>query len=135
MNNLNSVLLEGDLTRDPLFRQTPRGKSTVTFPIASDRYYKGENGLEKEVGYFDIEAWGKLADACNNQGRKGRSVRVVGRLRQDRWNGADGKTHTRVFIVAEHVEFRPQSQCDVNGEDSPDSEGYEEIPESEALIA
>jgi len=107
MNNLNSILIEGNMAGDPLSRQTPRGKSAVAFTVASSRYYRGENGLEKEVSYFDIEAWGKLADACNSQGRKGRGVMVVGRLRQDRWNGADGKTHARIVIVAEHVEYRP----------------------------
>jgi len=39
-------------------------------------------------------------------------VRVVGRLKQDRWNGADGKSHSRITIVAEHVEFRPEFKKD-----------------------
>jgi len=63
--------------------------------------------MEKEVGFFDVEAWGKLAEACSNHGRKGRGVRVVGRLKQDRWVGTDGKNHAKVAIVAEHVEYRP----------------------------
>jgi single-strand DNA-binding protein len=41
-------------------------------------------------------------------GHKGRGVRVVGRLRQYRWNGSDGKIHACVVIIAEHVEFRPE---------------------------
>jgi single-strand DNA-binding protein len=49
-----------------------------------------------------------LAENCYNLGRKGRGVRVVGRLKQDRWPGQDGKNHSRVMIVAEHVEFRPE---------------------------
>jgi single-strand DNA-binding protein len=80
-------------------------------------------------------AWGKLADACGANGRKGRGVRVVGRLRQDRWDGADGKTHTRVVIVAEHVEFRPQSQSKAGAEGSPESESCGEAPELEACTA
>jgi single-strand DNA-binding protein len=63
--------------------------------------------MEKEVGFFDVETWGKLANACANHGRKGRGVRVVGRLKQDRWTGSDGKSHNRIAIVAEHVEYRP----------------------------
>jgi single-strand DNA-binding protein len=31
----------------------------------------------------------------------------VGRLKQDRWTSSDGKPHSKVTIVAEHVEFRP----------------------------
>jgi single-strand DNA-binding protein len=106
MNNLNSVLIEGNMVRDPLIRSTPKGTQVCNFSIASNRYYRQDSNMEKETGFFDIEAWGKLADACGNHGRKGRGVRVVGRLKQDRWTGNDGKTHNKVAIVAEHVEYR-----------------------------
>ena len=106
MNNLNSVLIEGNMVRDPLVRSTPKGTPVCNFSIASNRYFHQDSTLEKEVGFFDIEAWGKLADSCGNQGRKGRGVRVVGRLKQDRWTGNDGRNHAKVSIVAEHVEYR-----------------------------
>jgi single-strand DNA-binding protein len=107
MNNLNSILLEGNLVRDPLLRATPKGTSVCTFTLASNRFFRQDAGMEKEVSFFDVETWAKLAEHCYNQGRKGRGVRVVGRLKQDRWSGSDGKAHSRVAIVAEHVEFRP----------------------------
>ena len=107
MNNLNSILIEGNMVRDPLLRTTQKGTSVCNFTIASNRFYRQDSNLEKEVGFFDVEAWGKLADACVSHGYKGRGVRVVGRLKQDRWTGNDGKNHTRVAIVAEHVEYRP----------------------------
>jgi single-strand DNA-binding protein len=109
MNNLNSILIEGNLVRDPLYRTTPKGTHVCTFTLASNRYFKQDSGFEKEVGFFDVETWSKLADTCYDQGRKGRGVRVVGRLKQDRWNGPDGKPRTKISIVAEHVEFRPES--------------------------
>jgi single-strand DNA-binding protein len=110
MNNLNSILIEGNLVRDPKFTTTIKGTPLCTFSIASTRYFKRSGGeLEKEVSFFDIETWSKLAQQCENMGHKGRSVRVVGRLRQDRWNGPDGKIHTQVVIIAEHVEFIPES--------------------------
>jgi single-strand DNA-binding protein len=108
MNNLNSILIEGNLVRDPLLRSTPKGTPVCSFTLASNRFFKQDSGLEKEVGFFDVESWSKLAEHCYNQGRKGRGVRVVGRLKQDRWNGSDGKPHSRVAIVAEHLEFRPE---------------------------
>jgi single-strand DNA-binding protein len=108
MNNLNSILIEGNIVRDPLYRTTPKGTHVCTFTLASNRYFKQDSGFEKEVGFFDVETWSKLADTCYEQGHKGRGVRVVGRLKQDRWNGADGKPRTRISIVAEHVEFRPE---------------------------
>jgi single-strand DNA-binding protein len=108
MNNLNSILIEGNLVRDPMFRSTAKGTSLCTFSLASNRFYKQESGLEKEVSFFEVETWAKLAENCRTLGRKGRGVRVVGRLKQDRWNDAEGKPHSKVSIVAEHVEFRPE---------------------------
>jgi len=112
MNNLNSLLIEGTLTKDPVFRQTAKGTAVCNFSLASNRFYKQDTGMEKEVSFFDVETWSKLAEACHEKGRKGRGVRVVGRLRQDRWNGTDGKTHSKIVIVAEHVEFRPEFKKD-----------------------
>jgi single-strand DNA-binding protein len=112
MNNLNSILIEGNLVRDPLYKTTPRGVQVCTFSLASNRYYRQDGNMEKDVGFFDVETWSKLAESCYNLGHKGRGVRVVGRLKQDRWIGTDGKNHSRVRIVAEHVEFRPEFKRD-----------------------
>jgi single-strand DNA-binding protein len=108
MNNLNSILIEGNLVRDAVLKSTPKGVPVCSFTIASNRYHKKDEGFDKEVGFFDIESWGKLAEACFNKGKKSSGVRVVGRLKQDRWNSTDGKKHFRIKIVAEHVEFRPE---------------------------
>jgi single-strand DNA-binding protein len=108
MSNLNSILIEGNLVREPLLRSTPKGTSVCTFNLASNRFFKQDTGLEKEVSFFEVETWAKLAEICYNLGKKGRGVRVIGRLKQDRWNGSDGKAHSKISIVAEHVEFRPE---------------------------
>jgi single-strand DNA-binding protein len=135
MNNLNSVLIEGNLVRDPMTKTTPKGYQVCNFAIASNRYFRQESNLEKETGFFDVEAWGKLADTCSNQGRKGRGVRVVGRLKQDRWTGIDGKNHSRISIVAEHVEYRADfkkvddtaSEAENLFEEKPALEIFEEL--------
>jgi single-strand DNA-binding protein len=110
MNNLNSILIEGNLVRDPVFNTTPKGTPLCTFTLASNRFFKQDGGadFEKEVSFFDIETWAKLAESCYNLGHKGRGVRVVGRLKQDRWTGSDEKAHSKIVIIAEHVEFRPE---------------------------
>ncbi len=107
MNSLNSILIEGNLVRDPAIHTTPKGTQVCTFSVASNRFFKQDSGTEREVSFFDIEAWSRLAESCTTMGKKGRGVRVVGRLKQDRWVGLDGKQHAKVKIVAEHVEFRP----------------------------
>jgi len=142
MNNLNSILIEGNLVRDPLLRSTPKGTQVCTMSLASNRYYKQDTGFEKEVSFFEIQTWARLAEACFNKGRKGRGVRVVGRLKQDRWNGADGKLHSRISIVAEHVEFRPDFKKNENAKPveqktTVDSEDYldEEIDDPVLAMA
>ena len=108
MNSLNSILVEGNLVRDPSLSQTPKGTQVCTFSVASNRYYKVDNESQKEVSFFDVEVWSKLALACSENLKKGRGVRVVGRLKQDRWADAEGKNHSRIKIVGEHVEFKPE---------------------------
>ena len=111
-------MIEGNLVRDPMFRSTAKGTALCTFCLASNRFYKQESGLEKEVSFFEVETWAKLAENCKTLGRKGRGVRVVGRLKQDRWNDAEGKPHSKVSIVAEHVEFRPEFKSAENQAES-----------------
>ena len=129
MNNLNSILIEGNLVRDPLFRSTAKGTPLCTFSLASNRFYKQDSQLEKEVSFFDVETWAKLAENCSNLGYKGRGVRVVGRLKQDRWTDNEGKPHSKIMIVAEHVEFRPDFKK--GGKKAEDSAVETEASDSE----
>ena len=110
MNSLNSILLEGNLTRDPESKTLATGSQVCNFTVASDRFYRQNENTEKEVSFFDVEAWARLGIACTENLKKGRGVRVVGRLKQDRWTDPEGKTKSRVLIVAEHVEFKPVRQ-------------------------
>ena len=108
MNNLNSVLIEGNMVRDPLTK-VPIGEveEVCSFTIANNQFFKNKDGeLEKEVSFFAIEAWGKLGEKAMQEGKKGRGCRVVGRLRQDRWNDSEGRPHNCVVIKAEHIEYR-----------------------------
>lgn len=114
MNNLNSILIEGNLVRDPTLRSTPKGTQVCTMTLASNRFYKQDSGFEKEVSFFDVESWARLAETCGSKGKKGRGVRVVGRLKQNRWTNPDGKTQSKISIIADHVEFRPEFKKDTS---------------------
>lgn len=135
MNSLNSILVEGNLVRDPEAKTLPSGNQVCDFTLASNRVYKNnEEGFEKEVSYFDVEAWSRLGSSCAQNLKKGRGVRVVGRLKQDRWVDPEGKPRARVKIVAEHVEFKAQKQ----GEKKPDEEeqavAQEEVEETASVF-
>ena len=93
MNQLNSIIVEGNVVRKPEILKTTSGFKICKIPIAVNRFYKNQNGEGvNEVSYFDIETYKTLADACEKNCDKGRGMRVVGRLKQNRWKSADGKT-------------------------------------------
>lgn len=137
MNSLNSILLEGNLTRAPEVRQLPRGSTVCQFTVASNRFYKSGDNMEKEVSFFDVETWSGLAERCGGELDKGRGVRVVGRLKQDRWVDPEGQNRSKVKIVADHVEFKPVFARDnddaaeavlVGSPEMGDSDGEDESP-------
>ena len=123
MSNLNSVLIEGNLTRDPELKTLPSGTPTCTFGIATNRYYKVQGEKKQEVSYFDVEVWSKNAENCSQYLKKGSGVRVVGRLKMDSWTGEDGGRKTKVKIVAEHVEFKPSFGARRDKKDAQGSSG------------
>jgi single-strand DNA-binding protein len=134
MNNLNSVILEGNLVRDPDANLTPKGIPVCKFALACNRYYKQDGIRQNEVSYFDVEVWSRVAEACEKHLKKGRGVRVVGRLKQDRWTDDEGQSHFKVKIVGEHVEFKSQytaSSGPGDGNESEDSveESFDEMTE------
>ena len=92
MNNLNSIILEGNLVKTPELYKTSKGTSLCHLSVAVNRWYKSVSGdMQKEVSFFDVDAWSKLAETVNELGTKGRGVRVVGRLKQERWIDVNGK--------------------------------------------
>ena len=107
MNNLNSILLEGNLAREPELRYTPQGTPVCTLVVASSRSYKVAGERTEEVSFIESTTWGKLATVCAEYLHKGRGVRVVGRIKQERWEDPDGNARSKVVITAEHVEFQP----------------------------
>ena len=120
MNNLNSVLLEGNLVRDPELRYTPKGTAVCIFAIACNRYYKRDDEMQQEVSFFEVTTWNRQAEVCSEYLHKGRGVRVVGRLKQDRWTDDEGQNRSKVEVVAEHVEFRPERKKAEETEEAPE---------------
>ena len=107
MNQLNSIIIEGNLTQEPELTKTPSGMDVCNLPIAVNRFYKNSNGQqENEVSFFDVQGYGKLAEVLS-QTKKGQGIRVVGRLKQERWQDQEGKYPSKVRVIAEHAEIRP----------------------------
>ena len=79
MNNLNSIILEGNLTRDSELLEATETFKVCKFSIAVNRWYKNnKNEGVEEVSFFDVECYGKLAEHCAKKGTKGSFVRFLG---------------------------------------------------------
>jgi len=112
MNNLNSVLLEGEVVNDAIGGKTQNGTFACSFTIQSVRYFRRDGTqIEKELSHFDIEAEGNLGENCLKLAKEGRGIRVVGRLKEF-FDGTD-KSNPKIIIVAEHAEFRPENNEDI----------------------
>ena len=109
--SLNSVNIMGNLTRDPELKILSSGRNVCSLSIANNRVYTKNNERVTEVSYFDIEVWGPAAENCAKYLKKGSGIIVEGRLKQDRWE-KDGKTQSRVRIVANSVHFMPKRSDD-----------------------
>ena len=91
MNQLNSLIIEGNVVRTPELKEPKDGFKVCTIPLAVNRFYRNAKGDGvNEVSFFDVETFGKMAEICYKKCGKGRGLRVVGRLRQARWVKSDG---------------------------------------------
>ena len=106
MPDINSVLIAGNLTRDPAFRKTTNGTPVTNFWIASNRKFKDNNGQWREnVCYVGVVAWYKLAESCSENLRKGSAVIVEGELQSRSLRSDDGRNRNIVEIKARRIQF------------------------------
>lgn len=100
--DLNKVMIIGRLTRDPELKSLPSGKSVCTFSVASGRQWTDANGQkQKQTEFFNVVAWGKLADTAGQYLRKASRVYVEGRVQTRDWTGQDGVKRYRTEVVAD----------------------------------
>ncbi len=106
MPDLNTVIIAGNLTRDPTFRKTTNGTPVCNFWVASSRKFKDNTGQWREnVCYVGVVAWYKLAETCAENLHKGAAVLVEGELQSRSLRSDDGRTRNIVEIKAQRVQF------------------------------
>lgn len=107
---LNKALIFGNLTRDPEVRALPSGMNVCSFGVATNRVFRDREGKKQEqTDFHNIVVFGRQADAVAQYLKKGRSVFVEGRIQTRSWEGKDGEKKYRTEIVADRVQFGPQS--------------------------
>ena len=106
MPDINSVMIVGNLIKDPIFRQTTTGTPVANFTIASNRKYKDSTGQVKEdVCFIGVVAWYKLAESCYENLKKGSAILVEGELQSRNWRTEDGFNRNVVEIKARRIQF------------------------------
>lgn len=103
--NLNRVLITGNLTRDPETRQFPSGGSVASMRVAVNGRRKNGDQWEDKANYFDVSAFGGLGDNCQRYLSKGSGVAIDGRLDWREWTDKEGNKRQSVEIVADNVQF------------------------------
>lgn len=106
MPEINYVIVAGNLTKDPVFRETTNGTPVVNFSIASNRKFKdSSNQWQEDVCYVGVVAWNKLAESCRDRLKKGSAVLVDGELQSRSWKSEDGHSRSIVEIKARRIQF------------------------------
>ena len=115
---MNKIIVIGNLGRDPEMRYTPSGQSVTSFSVASNRRYNTSTGEQREeTDWFNVTAWGRLSELCNQYLTKGQQVYVEGRLHLRNYEGRDGQTRWLNEITLTDVQFLARSTG--TGEQAP----------------
>jgi single-strand DNA-binding protein len=123
----HTLIIVGNVGRDPEMRYTPSGQAVTSFSVASNRKYTSSNGEQvNETIWFRVSAWGKQAEVCNQFLKKGSRVLIEGRLTPDRatggprlWQKQDGTSAASFEVTAQTVRFlttRAESEGSMAGD-------------------
>jgi single-strand DNA-binding protein len=137
----HTIIIVGNLGRDPEMRYTPSGQAVTNFSVAVNDSYTNSNGerIERTL-WFRVSTWGKNAENCNQYLKKGRKVLVEGRMVGDpatggprTYNRQDGTTTASFEISASTVRFlsskgETEEGASYHGGDVPGSMDEENIP-------
>ena len=109
----HTIIIVGNVGKDPEMRYTPSGQAVTSFSVATNRQYATGNGEQvKETIWFRVTTWGKQAEVCNQYVRKGSKVLIEGRLTPDKatggpriWTKQDGSAGASFEVTAGTVRF------------------------------
>lgn len=101
----NIVVIEGRLTRNAEMKQV--GNSTlISFSIANNQSHQNKETGEwiNTANFFECDVWNRQNFFKHLQ--KGRMLTITGHLKQETWTGTDGKTNSRIKIIADSLSLR-----------------------------
>jgi len=105
MNNINRVVITGNLTADPELRSTPSGTPVCSLRIACNTRRKEDGEWVDKPNYFNVTVWGGQGENVARYLSKGRPVAVDGRLEWREWETQEGNKRQAIDIIADSVQF------------------------------
>lgn len=104
VKGLNKVMVIGNVGRDPEMRYLRNGRPLTSFSVATSHSWTNSEGERRqETEWFNVVAWGNLAEICKQLLRKGQQVYVEGRLQTRSWDDDEGRKHFRTELVANEM--------------------------------
>ena len=107
----HTIIIVGNVGRDPEMRYTPSGQAVTSFSVATSRNYKSQGQTVKETIWFRITCWGRLAEFASNYVRKGHKILAEGRLVADpsgnprTYTRSDGTIGTSFEVTASNLQL------------------------------
>ena len=104
--SFNTIILVGNLGRDPELRYTPQGTPVCSFTLATNERRRDKTGDTQDLTtWFRVTLWGRQAEAASQYLTKGRPVYVQGRLRVEEWTDRDGRSRYTLEVHATDMQF------------------------------
>ena len=123
----HTIIIVGNVGRDPEMRYTPSGQAVTSFSVATSRNYKSQGQPVKETIWFRVTCWGRQAEVASNYVKKGQKVLVEGRLVADpsgnprTYTRSDGSIGTSFEITASNLQLLSSR---AEGEGGYNNNGY-----------
>ena len=115
MNNLNRVIINGNLTTDCKLEYGKSGTAYGGFCIAVNRSVKDGDNWGEVASFFEVKAFGKLFESQHPYLTKGANVTVEGSLIQERWKTKEGKNQSKIVIQSDTLYLGPKKKEGGNG--------------------
>ena len=124
--SLNKSVIGGNLTSDIELKQTTSGISVARASVAVHRK-RAKQGEQQKTDFIECVFWRHSAEFLSRYAHKGDNVVVCGELQNENWTDAQGKSHTKLVLVADEVELNRTKVADAapQFEETDDSLPYD----------
>ena len=123
----HTIIIVGNVGRDPEMRYTPNGRPVTEFSVAvSHRNRDPQTGEWADDGtdWYRVTVWGDRAERAAEQFRKGNRVFVEGRFRTREFETRDGQKRTALEITADNVMALERAARDEGGSFTAPAGGF-----------